>query len=126
DARSGEVLATLDRTWRTVTSAAFSPDGSRLAIGAPDETCELWDWRADRVIATHELREFVFSGDGAFLAGVGPRDSVDIIDAVDGERAESLDVPNEDAVTSLALDFHARRIAVGTASGIVHVWPLER
>ena len=45
DARTGTPLLDLKGHTGTVTSVAFSPDGTRIVTGSGDQTAKVWDAR---------------------------------------------------------------------------------
>jgi WD40 repeat protein len=55
---------------------AFSPDGSRLAIGSADGTIRLADTRSDQEVALpghgNGVQDIAFSADGSMLATTSP------------------------------------------------------
>jgi WD40 repeat protein len=72
DAETGALLATLSGHTSLVTSAAFSPDGTRVATSSADNTARLWDSETGLLLGTltgHTNRVYVanFSPDGKFL-----------------------------------------------------------
>ncbi len=61
---------------RTVTAAAFSPDGAKLITGSDDYTAQLWDTRTGRPLGRplgmgKEIEGVAFSPDGKLVATVG-------------------------------------------------------
>jgi WD40 repeat protein len=70
--RSIELFLQLGHTW-SVTSVAFSPDGTRLALGSDDRTVKLWEVRSGepvRTLSGHtgSIQSVAFSPDGTRLA----------------------------------------------------------
>ncbi len=72
DAQTGEVLHTMKGHTTTVVSAAFSPDGKRLATGSFDQTVRLWDVETGQEVLSIKVPARVlsiaFSHDGKHLA----------------------------------------------------------
>jgi hypothetical protein len=113
-----------DRSASRVTRAAFSPDGSRVALACADGSLELWDWRHAQRVATLALDDFVCAARANFLAGIDARGAIAVADLEDGAILESLELPEEGDITAIALDPAARRVACGTEDGRVLVWLL--
>jgi WD40 repeat protein len=73
DPSTGRTLRTLTGHTKTVTSVAFSADGTALVSGSADKTLKLWDTRSGRLLRTFNghtdaVRAVAFSPDGALLA----------------------------------------------------------
>ena len=61
DARTGQLLHTLEEHTSDVTSVAFSPDGKMLASGSYDYTARLWDTDTGQLLQTFRMvREGIF------------------------------------------------------------------
>ena len=77
DAASGQLIGTFAGHSRLIGSVAFSPDGTRLLSGSPDNTLKLWDAARGQLIRTFEghstwVNSVAFSPDGArLLSGSG-------------------------------------------------------
>ena len=52
DAKNGAALATLTGHTQAVSSAVFSPDGSRVVTASWDNTARLWDAMTGAALAT--------------------------------------------------------------------------
>jgi WD40 repeat protein len=70
DAATGNEIAVLRGHEGSVTSAAFSPDGSRIVTASGDRTARVWDAATGKEIAVlrgHEdaVRSAAFSPDGS-------------------------------------------------------------
>jgi WD40 repeat protein len=129
--------------------AAFSPDGSWLALSSGGEgiaAVTLWNYQSGQEIKTltageGSLESLGISPDGNFLAaGTGQIDSSGTVtggqavvwDVASGAIAQAL--PHENWVTSLAFDPDGRVLATGTATldssgtvagSLVTLWDLE-
>jgi WD40 repeat protein len=78
---------------------AFSPDGTRLAMGTIEGVLEVWDTRAGEKIQTFKghfggVRALVFSPDGKRLATGGADGTLRVWDLI-GQR-DTLSIPNPD------------------------------
>lgn len=117
----GVVLA---RSSHAVTRVRVSPDGSRVVVQGADGRCDVHDLVDGRRMFGFALDEFVFDASGDYLAGIDGAGAAIVIDAHDGATIERLEVPRPDAVTAVALDAGARRLAAGSEFGVVYVWAL--
>ena len=52
DAKSGAEVLTLKGHTGPVTSASFSPDGSRVVTGSDDKTAKVWDAKSGAEVLT--------------------------------------------------------------------------
>ena len=80
----GQQLATLTGHERTVTCAAFSPGGNRLATGGMDGVAKIWDVREHKCLATltvtsQAVWSIAFTPDGQFLM-TGSNEKVELRD----------------------------------------------
>lgn len=93
---------------KTVTSAAFSPDGSRVLTGSDDDTVRLWNTRTGRLISTvsSELVSFLdtwfvtgeaFSPDGTRVIIPTDRNTVILLNTQSGEQIQTFQNKNESA-----------------------------
>jgi len=77
-------LLTLTGHGGSVNSAAFSPDGKRLASGGDGQRVKLWDVKTGRLRATlkayHRIESVVFSPDSKTLAAGGLGDTIKLWD----------------------------------------------
>jgi WD40 repeat protein len=152
DAPGGEILRMVGPAEPDCTAepeAAFSPDGSWLALSSGGEgiaAVTLWNYQSGQEIKTltageGSLESLGISPDGNFLAaGTGQIDSSGTVtggqavvwDVASGAIAQAL--PHENWVTSLAFDPDGRVLATGTATldssgtvagSLVTLWDLE-
>ena len=70
DAKSGAEVLTLKGHTGGVTSASFSPDGSRIVTGSEDKTAKVWDARSGAEVLTLKghtdgVTSASFSADGS-------------------------------------------------------------
>jgi WD40 repeat protein len=110
----------------SVTSVAFSPDGSLLAGGYGDGTTLVWDAATGAVRATLKGADGQFSPDGSLLAVVDYQE-VHLWDTAKRQVKTTLTAPPGSADDTLyfrSLEFSPdrRRLATGLSDGTVRLW----
>ncbi len=135
DTASGKQLAPTDlgRHDGSMTSGAFSPDGSRLATGSTDGTARVWRARDGAPLTLHEHApsggavaaqvSVAWPGDGSRLATVGEDCSLHLVDPATGrEFLRSKPAPGCEMATGLAVSPDGRRLAASFRDGTVRVF----
>jgi beta-lactamase regulating signal transducer with metallopeptidase domain/WD40 repeat protein len=94
DAQAVKVLKSAPFHFVRIDAAAFSPDGSLLAISDRNELV-LWNWEAgqhERIDLGRTVGSLTFSPDGKYLAeGPSPRHEIQIREVATGRVVQSLD-----------------------------------
>ena len=111
-----------------VTSAAFSPNGTRIVSGSHDNTVRVWD--ADRGVQigsplqghTDLVRSVAFSPDGTRIVSGSSDETVRVWDADRGVQIGSPLQGHTDLVTSVAFSPDGTRILSGSDVNTVRVW----
>jgi WD40 repeat protein len=119
-------LQTLEGHHGSVSSVAFSPDGTRLASGSYDCTVKVWDAHSGQCLQTLEghsdpVSSVAFSPDGTRLASGSYDCTVKVWDAHSGQCLQTLE-GHGDSVTSVAFSPDGTRLASGSYDSIVKVW----
>lgn len=109
----------------SVTTLAFSPDGSKLAAGGRDGMVKLWDPRTGRNVATWKghtgmLRCVVFNPKGTMIASAGEDKLIRVWDVKSGHTTATLK-GHEESVESLAFSRDGKTLA-SVASDSVIMW----
>jgi WD40 repeat protein len=95
DAAAGTVVATLSCHERSITSASFSADPSRIVTASRDGTARLWDARTGVLLATfnhpNEVWSAAFDPDGARVVTAGRDGKVRLWDARTAQLLVSLE-----------------------------------
>jgi len=109
-------------------SAAYSPDGTRLATGGNDDTVKVWNLATQEVFLTlvgHEddILDVAFSPDGSLLASTSVDKTARIWDANTGDELLTLPAENQ-TFFRLAFSSDNTRLAVTSfyPPGTVTVW----
>ena len=108
-----------------VLSAAFGPDGGRLAVGLSDGTARQWDIATGREIARFEghdccVASVTYSPDGSLLA-TSSKDATAKVWAARGNVQAQADA-GRGAVTGLAFTPDGRSVVAATRRGTATVW----
>jgi WD40 repeat protein len=114
-----------DRT-TSVTSAAFSPDGSRIVTASNDETARVWDAATGKAIATlrgHEdwVISAAFSPDGSRIVTASEDKTARVWDAVKGTTIAVL-AGHGKRIRSAAFSPDGARIVTAAEDNTARVW----
>lgn len=109
-----------------VSSAAFSPDGSRIVTGSADKTARVWDAASGTTILTLRghtgpVRSAVFSPDGSRILTASDDKTARVWDAVSGKELLVLQ-GHKDIVYSAAFSPDGSRIVTGSNDKTARVW----
>ena len=101
-----------------VSSAAFSPDGSRVVTASPDKTARLWDGKTGALVATlagHEgdVQSAAFSPDGSRVVTASLDKTARLWDGKTGEPLATL-AGHEDRVWSAAFSPDGSRVVTAS------------
>ncbi|CAD6184712.1 unnamed protein product [Caenorhabditis auriculariae] len=102
-------------------TVAVSRDGKRMAVGATDAACSIWDVEeliCERVVGRldYPIRSVSFSCDGQLLAAGSEDHSIDISYVNDGSRVHDLKIDGE----TFSVAWHPTQLLLAYAASNVH------
>ena len=126
DARSGELLRTLEGHTSFVESVAFAPDGNTLASGSWDKTIKIWDARSGALLRTLEghrnwVSSVAFAPDGKTLASGSWGYTTKLWDARSGALLRTLE-GHTSGVSSVAFAPDGKTLASGSWDKTIKLW----
>jgi WD40 repeat protein len=130
DADNGSKLAVLDGHEEAVVSAAFSPDGKRIATASWDGTARVWDAGTGKelfAIRGHEGRVYSveFSpGGGEWLLTASEDGTARLWYADTGKEWFTL-TGHKDAVCVARFSPDGRRVLTASRDGTARLWPVD-
>jgi MinD-like ATPase involved in chromosome partitioning or flagellar assembly len=109
-----------------VSSAAFSPDGTRIVTTGKDNTARVWDGTTGEPLSRPLMHQGVvwsakFSPDGARVVTASEDHTARVWDAVTGKPI-SLQLAHRDVVWSAAFSPDGARIVTASSDGTARVW----
>lgn len=128
DAATGNLLASMIGHSSTLTSAKFSPDGSRLITSSTDSSARLWEVNSGKLLLNlgpHNGYVYAadFSPDGKKIVTVSDDRVVRIWDAISGQLLFRL-AGHTASVISMAFSPDGKQIVTGSTDGMVIIWDL--
>lgn len=120
-----ELLYALDSHTGSVSSIAFSPDGTLLASGSSDDTIKLWDaktWRELHTLTWHAgpVTSVAFSPDGTLLVSGSQDRTVKLWDTKTGQGIRKID-ELADSVWAVAFSPDTKVIAFASSVSPLNV-----
>ncbi len=129
DANTGAALGSLSQNENTtLSSAVFSPDGTRIATGSHDSTAHIHDATSGAMIAemkghTSSVMHLAFHPNGKHLATASNDRSVRLWDVNSGKQL-ALMKGHTGEITSLAFHPSGVRLVTGAKDRTVRVWDI--
>ncbi|EPS29053.1 hypothetical protein PDE_04000 [Penicillium oxalicum 114-2] len=125
DTTTGQIVSTIGHT-ASVTSIAWSQDGSRLASASYDKTVRIWNPATSQSLSTlrgHSLPVslITWSPDGSRLASASFDETVKIWDPVTGQSIFTLE-GHSDCVNLVAWSQDGTQLASVSADKTVRIW----
>ncbi|HTH51864.1 MAG TPA: WD40 repeat domain-containing protein, partial [Pyrinomonadaceae bacterium] len=130
DANSGTELITLEHesnfVWERVERLAFSPDGSILAGGGPDNFVRLWSTATGKQLGealkdhTRRITALAFSPDGALLASSSDDGKILLWNMLSRQMVGGFDAN----VQAIAFSSDGKELIGGDGAGLLRKWSL--
>jgi WD40 repeat protein len=118
-------------THDSVTSVAFSPDGTRIVSGSDDGTIRVWDASTSDTVAgpfggfkghTRSVTSVAFSPDGKRIVSGSVDQTIRVWDAHTGDTVAGPFKGHTNSVTSVAFSPDGTRIVSGSCDQTIRVW----
>ncbi|MBL8100631.1 MAG: WD40 repeat domain-containing protein [Anaerolineales bacterium] len=115
-------------TW--VRSLAWSPDGSKIAVGSSNHTVTIWDVQSGRLLITisshtSSVRDLAWSPDGKMLASGAGDGVVFIWNPQTGNMIKQLTTTEQDALGFLSWSPDSYWLAFTGHSGDILIWDVD-
>jgi WD40 repeat protein len=125
-AKTGAVLHVMQGHGGAIMSAAFSPDGSRLATASLDGSIKLWDPATGQLCATlvgHQswVNSVSFDKDSRTIVSGSSDGTVRVWSVETANLERTIDATNAE-VRSIALSFDGKWVAAGLRYGGIRLW----
>ncbi|KAJ5901856.1 G-protein beta WD- 40 repeats containing protein [Penicillium taxi] len=120
------LLQTLEGHSSSVTTVAFSPDGTQIASGSYDKTIKLWDTTTGDLRKTLEghwgsVDTVAFSPDGTQIASGSRDNTIKLWDTTTGDLRKTLE-GHSSSVTTVAFSPDGTQIASGSDDNTIKLW----
>ncbi|PVF91672.1 WD40 repeat-like protein [Serendipita vermifera] len=128
DATSGERIGTASLNDHSIKCLAFSPDGSRIALGCQGGTLQLWDTGtglcplADWNAHDHEIICLAFSPDGTRIVSGDNNDTLRLWDTITYSSVGVVMKGHFAHILCLAFSSNGNRIVSGSWDGTLRIW----
>ena len=126
--QTDQSIATLGGLGSSISSVAFSSDGTKIASGSSDSTIRLWDLASGKelsVLRGHESEvvSVAFSPDGKTLASGSDDKSIRIWDIASAKELSVLR-GHKSGVTSVAFGSDGTKLASGSYDKSIRLWDI--
>jgi WD40 repeat protein len=126
DLASGKDVLTLKGPERSVSTVAYSPDGTRLAVGGLDGQVLVFDAAGKEALklkSPEGVWAVAFTRDGKLLAGVGWEETIHVWTA-DGKERVAIN-GHKGTVTGVAFSPDGQRLITVGNDGAINVWSTD-
>jgi len=130
DAETGHRVLTLQGHTDVVTSAQFSPDGTRIISGSHDRLAIVWNAVSGEIVTelagnSDRIDHVAYSSDGRLIAAATGSDTVTVWNAETFQVQCSVREESKTPCRGLAFSHDGKRIAAAGDWGLVKIWDIE-
>jgi WD40 repeat protein len=110
-----------------ITSIAFRPGTSQMAVTSNDRTAAIWDWHTQKPLSTfapldRKVSSASYSSDGRYLLLAESEHHIHVYDAAKRTRLRTIHIPDSALDPDAFFSPDGRQVIAGAMDGRIRVW----